>query len=330
MDMLSNNLTDKFEKVLQEYTELEDFLCSVEIMSDNKLFEFYRRKKSKLEPLAKAVKEWNTANEELAVAKELLSLEENVDEKMALKQKVEELEEKTEQKLEQAKQVFQNQNTFGEQTAKVEISYKSGENILEFLSGVFEKFADETFSHFEIIKKEIESIWIVISGEGVFEKLKHFSGLIKKTESGKESTALCVVLNDNKCEIEFDEKDVEVQTSRSGGAGGQHINKTESAVRLVHTPTGIVAECQDERSQLKNKEKAMQALKQKILQKQAENNEKYIKNQRNELKNAIFSNSTVLEFDFDKNEACHIKTKVHFKLKEILEGNLSKIVREIN
>ena len=330
MEMLSNNLTDKFEKVLQEYTELEDFLCSVEIMSDNKLFEFYRRKKSKLEPLANAVKDLSAANEELAVAKELLSLEENVDEKMALKQKVEELEEIKEQKLEQAKQVFESQNTFGEQTAKIEISYKSGENILEFLSGVFEKFADEKFAHFEVIKKETESIWIVISGEGVFENLKHFSGLVKKTESGKESIALCVVLNDNKCEIEFDEKDVEVQTSRSGGAGGQHINKTESAVRLVHTPTGIVAECQDERSQFKNKEKAMQALKQKILQKQTENNEKYIKNQRNELKNAIFSNSIVLEFDFDKNEVCHIKTKVHFKLKEILEGNLSKIVREIN
>ena len=140
---------------------------------------------------------------------------------------------------------------------------------------------------------------------------------------------MVVVLLDSEKEIELREEDIAIEISKSSGAGGQHINKTESAVKLIHLPTGITAECQDERSQGKNKEKAMTALKEKILQKSKENRENNIKNQRNSLKTAIFADTPVLIFDFDRNRVVDNRTKKNYNLKEILAGNINNISSDL-
>lgn len=324
MEMLNDNLLQEFEKVLQAYNELDVLLCSVEVMSDNKLFEHYRKEKQKIEVLAKSILSFNIVRDELDIAKQILELEKSPEEKKNILVKVTELENLVEQKFNEARKIFVDQKERKIQEIRIEVTQKSGENMLPFLSEQFLKFASSQNAHYEFLKQTEETFWLTMTGEGVFEKLKNFSGVIKKTQLGKESLCVCVVLLCTSQDFEFNEKDVEVQTSRSGGAGGQHINKTESAVRLVHIPTGIVSECQDERSQLKNKERAMQALKNKILQKIKENSEKYIKNQRNTLKNAIFSETAVLEFDFDKNEVVYAKSK--FKLKQVLENGLLQIL----
>ena len=146
------------------------------------------------------------------------------------------------------------------------------------------KFKTERLSSNETGLGGFKEITFMITGEGAYSRYKHESGVhrvqrIPVTESSgriQTSTATVAVLPEAEdVEVEINPADLEIETIKSSGAGGQHINKTESAIRLIHKPTGVVVECQDERSQFKNKDKAMKLLKTKLFDmKQREQDEK--------------------------------------------------------
>ena len=330
MDNVEQRYYDKFCELEAEYDEYFELLCSVEIMSDNKLFEHYRKAKARLEKVASAFKEYKNKREEFLLSKELAETETDEQQKQSFLNSSAELEVQANELFENVKKIYFEQGTKEVQKTKIEISQKVGDNqlVCDIKNLIFE-FVKLNEFEIEILNETDSQISLFVVGENSYEILKALNGTIRKIQNTNESTALIVVLLDGEKEIELREEDIAIEISKSSGAGGQHINKTESAVKLIHLPTGITAECQDERSQGKNKEKAMAALKEKILQKSKENREKNIKNQRNSLKTAIFADTPVLVFDFDRNKVVDNRTKKNYILKEILSGNINNISSDL-
>ena len=326
MDSVDLKFYNQFEKASKKFDELTELLESVEVMSDNKLYVFYLKQKKEVEKIAVMFKNLKEVETEIALIEETLKAETN-------SLVVTEFQNEREKLIEQRTEIFENLKTesltFGTgetEQVKLEITTKFEDDdfVQEILNLV--KNIDETF---EVNAQKSKTTVVEVSGVNAYEKLKFLSGQIKHIKFGKEQMILIVVLKTEKTEIEIDEKDIVIEISRSSGAGGQHINKTESAVKLTHVPTGISAECQDERSQTKNKERAFENLKKKILQKHQENIQKNIKNQRNSQRNAIFSNTPVLVFDYDKNKVSDLRTKKIYELKEILNGKVEVLQSDL-
>lgn len=318
---IDEKFQEKFNCINNEYDELLELVSSVEIMSDHKLLKFYQSKLKKIEQVAQKIKQLKKFDEDFAVLMELKSQGED-----GLSFELENLEKNKNDLVNEIKEILASQKEMSQEKVLIEITSKEDVEFCDVLFGLFESFSKIKNYEFEIVCKNAGEIKISISGEGVFDQFKIFSGKNKRVVRGVESVCLVVVLKESNEDIVIDEKDLIIQTSKSSGAGGQHINKTESAVKITHIPTGIFAECQDERSQTKNKEKAMDALLKKISQMQNEKAKKLEKNQRNDLKTKIFASTPAIVFDYDANKVFVNESKTEYKLKDILSGELGLII----
>ncbi len=318
---IDEKFQEKFDSITAEYDELNELVSSVEIMSDHKLFMFYQSKLKKIEEIAKKIKQLKCFEDDYQTLFEL-----KVQGEDGVTHEIEEVEKNRDNLTNEIKELLAKQKESQEEKISIEITSKEDFEFCDILAGLFEQFSNNKGFIFESLENVEGSKKLSVSGEGVFEVFNIFSGKNKRVDKGTETTCLVVVLKETNERIDIDEKDLIIQTSKSSGAGGQHINKTESAVKITHVPTGIFAECQDERSQGKNKEKAMQALVKKITQMQNEKAKKSEKNQRNELKNKIFGSTPAIIFDYDANKVFVTANKTEYKLKEILSGELGLII----
>lgn len=318
-----DNVNDKFYKIfeskLSEFEELEEIVSTIEVMSDHKLYSHYIKKMKELEPFAFGFKRIKEIDFELDEFENLADDSSFLVEAQAMKKEKEHL-------LNELKRKLACSRSLKDEKVLIEISSKTTTDFVSEIGDVFIKYLNDLGVDIIENKNSGETLTILCKGENVYKNLKIFSGKIKKVLRGNESFASVVVLLQDEEDLVISEDDLIIQTSKSGGAGGQHINKTESAVKIIHVPTGIFAECQDERSQLKNKEKAMTALIQKITQKTKEKNEKLIKKQRDELKNKIFASTPSFIFDYDLNEVLCVSDKLKYRLKDIIQGDLSLII----
>lgn len=320
MDGVNERFFKIFDDIEAEYDELFGFVSSVEIMSDHKLYNFYLTKMKRIEQLALKIKKYKALESDLNTT---IQLEKESGE--SLEKEKSELTEKQELLLKELKNDYASLKQVENEQVTIEICSKEDEEFLNLIAELFENYSKS--KQFEISKSDEQNGTIVlnVSGENVYNIFKMFSGKIKKVLRGVETTATVIVLKTEDTEIQLDEKDLLIQTSKSSGAGGQHINKTESAVKIIHIPTGIFGECQDERSQTKNKERAMQRLIEKLTQNSKEKAEKIEKNQRKEQKNKIFASTPAVIFDYDANKVLLSSNKTEYKLKEILNGELDQI-----
>lgn len=178
-----------------------------------------------------------------------------------------------------------------------------------------------------------------IQGKGVYGHLKYESGVhrvqrVPATEtSGRihTSTATVAVLPEvDEVDFAINPQDLKIDTYRAGGAGGQHVNKTDSAVRITHIPTGTVVACQDERSQHKNKAKAMKLLQSRLLTSQKEKQESEISQKRKELVGTGMRSEKVRTYNFPQNRVTDHQVNVTLnKLDIVLEGNLDEIIEAL-
>lgn len=181
-----------------------------------------------------------------------------------------------------------------------------------------------------------KEISFLVSGEGAYSRLKFESGVhrvqrVPETEtSGRihTSTATVAVLPEaEEVEVDIDPKDLQIDTFRSSGAGGQHINKTESAIRITHLPTGLVVECQDERSQFKNRDKAMRVLRARLLEsKQAEQRSAIAADRRSQVGTGDRS-ERIRTYNFPQGRVTdHRIGLTLYKIDSILDGELDDLI----
>lgn len=181
-----------------------------------------------------------------------------------------------------------------------------------------------------------KEISFMINGEGAYSKLKFESGVhrvqrVPETESQGRihtSTVTVAVLPEAEdVELEINPADLQIDTFRSSGAGGQHINKTESAIRITHIPTGVVVECQDERSQYKNKDKAMKVLKSRLLQAKREEQEDSIAAERKQQVGTGDRSERIRTYNYPQGRVTdHRIGLTLYKIDDILNGNIEEIM----
>jgi len=336
-------MLDKLNAVEAKYSQIEARLAAPETYDDPALVAKLNKEQAELQELVETFRLYRRTQEEKEQAEELLSDPEMKDlaleELLQAKQELERLEGQL-QILLLPKDPNDNKNVIVEIRAGV-----GGEEAALFANSLYRMYSmyaesqnwkTELASVNETELGGIKEISFTIEGNGVYSRLKFESGVhrvqrVPETESGGRvhtSTATVAVLPEMETvDVQLNPADIEMQVYRSSGAGGQHVNKTSSAVRLIHHPTGTVVECQQERSQLQNREKAMRILASRLYEMEQEKISSEYTQQRRSQVGSGMRNERIRTYNFPQGRVTdHRIGLTLYKIDHVMNGDLTEII----
>ena len=340
-------MLEKLEQVEKRYEEVNGLLCDPTVVSDMELYKKYMQEIKHLTPVVEKFREYKAAVAAESGAKEMLEdssldaeLREMAREEMALSH---ENAERAEQEL---KILLLPRDPNDDRNVIVEIrGGAGGDEASLFANSLYRMYSmyaatknwkSEILSANETEVGGFKEISFMISGEGAFSRFKFESGVhrvqrVPETESQGRihtSTVTVAVLPEaQEVDVEINPADLQVDTFRSSGAGGQHINKTESAIRITHIPTGTVVECQDERSQHKNRDKAMKILRSRILEAEREKQASEIAGERRSQVGTGDRSERIRTYNYPQGRLTdHRIGLTLYKLEAMLNGQLDELI----
>ena len=339
-------LLEKTKKSKQRYDELTEEVTKPEVIADNREWKKLVKERSALEDIANAYVALSELDVNLMKCEEEVKTESDAEMKKLYESEIASLKEQIENKAGEMKILLLPKDENDESNAILEIrSAAGGEESALFgleLLRMYTHYADKNRWKTEILDINetelggIKECTVLFKGKGAYSKLKYESGVhrvqrVPDTESQGRihtSTATVAVLPEVE-DIDFEilDSDLKIDTYRSGGAGGQHVNKTESAIRITHLPTGIVVTCQDERSQLKNKEKAMNILRSKLYDFYREQRDsEYDENRKSQVGRGN-RNERIRTYNYPQGRVTDHRTNLSaYDLTGVLNGNIDEFI----
>lgn len=348
---MKDSIQQKLDLLCDRYEEVGALMSDPDVISDQNRFRELSREWSELEPVVKCFEDYRRSLDDIQGAKQMIDEETDSELREMAQEELKEAEQTREtlnlelQKLLLPKDPNDNKNVF------LEIRAGTGGDEAAIFSGdlfrMYSRYAETRKWRVEVISERegdhggYKEIITRVVGDGAYSQLKFESGAhrvqrVPETESqGRIHTSACTVAilaeADELEAIAINKADLRVDTFRASGAGGQHVNKTDSAIRLTHLPTGIVVECQDERSQHKNKAKAMALLQAKLNTAQSDAAAQEQSDARRDLVGSGDRSERIRTYNYPQGRVTdHRINLTLYKLDEIMEGGgLDEIVQAL-
>ncbi|MBQ9849224.1 MAG: peptide chain release factor 1 [Clostridia bacterium] len=340
-------MLDKLRKVEERFEDINERLCQSDVVADMAQYKKLMQELKVLTPIVEKYRQLKAAEDSMTEAKAMLDAGGLDPEFRELcQEEFEESREKTAVYAEELKILLLPRDPNDDKNVIVEIRGGAGGEEASLFAGVlyrmYSMYGETKGWKAEILNSNptelggYKEISFMIEGEGAYSRLKFESGVhrvqrVPETESQGRihtSTVTVAVLPEaEEVDVEINPADLQIDTYRSGGAGGQHVNKTESAIRITHLPTGTVVECQDERSQHKNKDRAMKILRSKILEAEREKQHDAIAGERRAQVGTGDRSERIRTYNYPQGRVSdHRINLTLYKIEAILNGDLDEII----
>lgn len=339
-------MLEKLVSIEERYEELGEQVINPEIISNSEKWQKLMIEHAEIEEIVFKYREYMTTKEALEEAEEMQRMKLEDDMKEMVKEEIKELSEHLEQVEEDIRVLLVPKDPNDHKNVIVEIRGGAGGDEASLFAGVlyrmYSRYAErnrwktEVMSTNEIGIGGFKEVIFMIKGKGAYSRLKYESGVhrvqrVPETESSGRihtSTATVAVLPEAEdVDIDLQAKDIKIDTYRASGAGGQHVNTTDSAIRITHEPTGIIVSCQDEKSQTKNKEKALKILKTRIYDKMLSDQDEEIAEERKGQVGTGDRSERIRTYNFPQGRVTdhRINYTVH-KLGDFVDGDLDEMI----
>ena len=346
---MKESILEKLDNLADRYDEVAALLSDPEVIGNQDKFRDYSKEYSELEPVVKSYQSYKTVLDNIEEAKSLLKdgdadMREMAQEELKENEALIDPLELDLQKLLLPKDPNDDKNVF------LEVRAGTGGDEAAIFSGdlfrMYSRYAETRGWKVEVVSESLgdhggyKEIITRIVGQGVYSQLKFESGAhrvqrVPETESqGRIHTSACTVAvmpeADEVEDVDINKADLRIDTFRASGAGGQHVNKTDSAIRITHIPTGVVVECQDERSQHKNKAKAMSLLAARLNSAQQEQAAASQSEERKSLVGSGDRSERIRTYNYPQGRVTdHRINLTLYKLAEVMEGSLDEVVQPL-